>query len=196
MADLFLCFGSFCFDVWEFGSFSGGGRTMCAPTGGRCIQCPPHMINQSVGNGLSPAQEPPSAVGLRNAPAGAVTVPRPRPSVSSKKHMNQTSGTVKTVPYRTFYNWRQTSKHPVGRGHPTTPHPRHTTHKKSTTRRAPPVGRDAPIPPRRNLAIYNKRCKNFVGDDARHRPARRALPYLPPPKLVPLFPRSHFFILL
>lgn len=44
------------------------------------------------------------------------------------------------------------------------------------------------IPPRRNLTIYNKRCKLPVGDDARHRPTRRVLPYLPPPKLANLFP--------
>lgn len=44
------------------------------------------------------------------------------------------------------------------------------------------------IPPRRNLTIYNKRCKLPVGDDARHRPTRRDLPYLPPPKLANLFP--------
>ena len=37
------------------------------------------------------------------------------------------------------------------------------------------------------LTIYNKRCKLPVGNDARHRPTRRVLPYLPPPKLANLF---------
>ena len=40
------------------------------------------------------------------------------------------------------------------------------------------------------LTIYNKRCKLPVGDDARHCPTRRVLPYLPPPKLANLFPPS------
>ncbi len=31
---------------------------------------------------------------------------------------------------------------------------------------------------------------NYLGDDARHRPARRVLPYLPPPKLANLFSLS------
>ena len=95
----FLFLGEGCFDDFYFSNCSGSGRTMCAPMGGRCIQCPSHMINQS-------------------------------------------------------------------------------------------VGRDALIPPRRNLTIYNKRCKLPVGDDALHRPARRVLPYLPPPKLANLFSLS------
>ena len=32
---------------------SGSGRTMCAPMGGMCIQCPLRIINQSVGRDAS-----------------------------------------------------------------------------------------------------------------------------------------------
>ena len=46
------------------------------------------------------------------------------------------------------------------------------------------------------LTIYNKRCKSSVGDDARHRPTRRVLPYLPPPKLANFFSPSHLRVLL
>ena len=46
------------------------------------------------------------------------------------------------------------------------------------------------------LTIYNKCCKLPVGDDARHRPTRRVLPYLPPPKLANLFSPSHLRALL
>ena len=34
-------------------NFSGSGRTMCATMSGMCIQCPLHIINQSVGRDAS-----------------------------------------------------------------------------------------------------------------------------------------------
>jgi hypothetical protein len=50
---VFFVFGEGCFDVFYFSNFSGSGRTMCAPMGGMCIQCPLRIINQSVGRDAS-----------------------------------------------------------------------------------------------------------------------------------------------
>ena len=66
-------------------------------------------------------------------------------SKANLRHLSLCSGTVKTVPYRLFYYM-------------------HPSHKCS-------VGRDALIPPRRNLVGSCSACKIFVGDDACHRPA-------------------------
>ena len=46
-----------------------------------------------------------------------------------------------------------------------------------------------PIAPRRNLTVMPPTEKTFVGDDARHRPACRALPYTAPHH--PQQPRGH-----
>ena len=55
-------------------------------------------------------------------------------------HLAQSSGMVKTIPYRTFYCVPPPHKHPVGWGHPTPPETYRSRYKKTCDVLCPTVG--------------------------------------------------------
>ena len=88
--------GEGCFDVFYFSNFSGSGRTMCAPTGGMCIQCPLRIINQSVGRDACGHTTAALTLQQVDAPFAFSALPNTAQEIEAAQHITELPATGRT----------------------------------------------------------------------------------------------------